>query len=224
MIVNENNMNEIVKNYIDKGIAFVEKHKEYLMYDDEIADDMISDFDYNTIKNKSLKMEMVQKNSSDELLGILKSTDKIWKPTESKIDDNHITEIENHFNLTFPSSYREYLKYKHFYTIFLNSDIRLFPKPTDNWQNILFDNNEEMKETLLDKGYFAIGWYSDYGVVCFDFRNTEKEAEIVFIDYETSDAELLAENFTNLLKQALELEEPILKELKPWQKKMYGMI
>ncbi|WP_427874562.1 SMI1/KNR4 family protein [Flavobacterium sp. MMS24-S5] len=169
-------MNEIIKNYVDRGVAFVKKHQEYLMYENDVAEDMIYDFDYNIIKNKSVKMEMVQKNSSEELLEILKSTDKIWKPIDSTVTENQITEIEKHFNIIFPNSYREYLKYKHFYTIFLHSDLRLFPKPSDKWQNILVENNEEMKEVLLEKGYFAIGNYSDYGEVCFDFRNSKRSS------------------------------------------------
>ncbi|WP_264530655.1 SMI1/KNR4 family protein [Flavobacterium sp. N502540] len=216
-------MNEVIKDYIDKGIAFVEKHKEYLMYGDDIAKDMIYEFDYSSTKNKSSKMELEQENASGELLELLKSTDKVWKATNSSVTDSQIIEIEEYFNLTFPNSYKEYLKYKHFYTIFLNSDIRLFSKPTDKWKEILVEANEEMREVLLDKGYFAIGYYSDYGAVCFDFRNNKEEASIVFITYEDLQIELLSENFTHLLEQALELKEPTLKELKPWKKKMYGI-
>lgn len=217
-------MNEIIKDYVDKGIAFVEKHKEYLMYGDDIARDMIYEFDYSSTKSKSSKMTMSQENATGELVELLKPTDKIWKATDGTITDSQIIEIENQFDIRFPNSYKEYLKYKHFYAIFLNSDIRLYPKPSSNWQNILVENNEEMKEYLLDIGFFAIGDYIDYGIVCFDFRNGREEAKVVFVDCGNMEIEVLAENFISLLQNGLKLKEPVLSELKLWQKKMYGMI
>lgn len=109
--------------------------------------------------------------------------------------------------------------YKHFYTIFLNADIRLYAKPIDEWQNILSDNNNEMKEIILDNGYFAIGRFSDYAEICFNLNEKKSEPSIVMLDYETAEPEHLSDNFIELLKSTLEISEPIIKELKPWQKK-----
>ena len=216
-------MNEIIKNYIDRGIDFVNKHKVYLMYEQNVHPEMVLDFDYNEAKGMSAKVELAQQDASGQLLDILKPTDKIWKPVESRIKPEEIEHIEQVFNISLPNSYKEYLMYKHFYTIFLNADLRLYAKPIDEWQNILSDHNNEMKEIILDNGYFAIGRFSDYAEICFDFNEVKDEPSIVMIDYETAEPEHLSDNFIELLKSTLERSEPIIKELKPWQKKMYKM-
>ena len=214
-------MNEIIKNYVDKAIDFVSKHKQYLMYEQTVHPEMTLDFDYNELKEMSTKVELEQQDVTGELLNIIKPTDKIWKPVESKIKPELIEQIEQTFNISLPNSYKEYLMYKHFYTIFLNADIRLYPKPIDEWYSILIDNNNEMKEIVLDNGYFAIGRFSDYAEICFDLNEMKDEPRIVKLDYETAEAEHLSDNFEDLLKATLEISEPIIKELKPWQKKMY---
>ena len=65
-------MNEITKNYIDKGIDFVSKHKEYLMYEQNVHPEMILDFDYNEVKEMSTKVELEQQDATGELLEIIK--------------------------------------------------------------------------------------------------------------------------------------------------------
>ena len=216
-------MNEIIKNYIDQGIDFVSKHKVYLMYEQNVHPEMILDFDYDEVKGMSAKVELAQQDVTRELLNILKPTDKIWKPVESRIKPEAIEQIEQTLNISLPNSYKEYLMYKHFYTLFLNANIRLYAKPVDEWQNILLDNNTQMKEIILDNGYFAIGRFSDYAEICFDFNEMKDEPSIVMIDYETAEAEHLSDSFIQLLKSTLEISEPIIKELKPWKKKMYKM-
>ena len=78
-------------------------------------------------------------------------------------------------------------------------------------------------QVLLDNGYFAIGRFSDYGEICFDLNEETNEPRIVMLDYETAGLEYLSDSFVDLLKATLEISEPIIKELKPWQKKMYKM-
>jgi hypothetical protein len=216
-------MNEIIKDYIDKGIDFVSKHKEYLMYEQNVHPEMTLDFDYSEIKEMSTKVQLEQQDATAELLDIIKPTDKIWKPVEGKIKSEQIEQIEQTFNISLPNSYKEYLMYKHFYTIFLNADIRLYPKPVEEWYDILIDNNNKIKEIVLDNKYFAIGQFSDYGEICFDLNEKTNEPKIVMLNYETAEPEHLCDSFVNLLKAALEISEPIIKELKPWQIKMYKM-
>jgi hypothetical protein len=216
-------MNEVIKNYIDKGIDFVYRHKEYLMYQQEVQPEMILDFDYNLVKEMSVKVELEQDGATGELLEIMKPTDKVWKPVDCTMTPNQIEKIEQTFNISLPSSYKEYLFYKHFYKIFLNADIRLYPKPITEWLNVLIDNNTEMKKFVLDNGYFAIGEYSDYGIICFNLNENKEDPSIVMLDQETAEPEHLSDNFIELLKSALDISEPIIKELKPWQKRLYKM-
>ena len=88
----------------------------------------------------------------------------------------------------------------------------------------LIENNEELQEEILNKGYFAIGRYSDYGVIALKLTDDEnKEGEILLFDYETPETEVLAPNFIEFLNQILQNPKPVLQELKGWEKKMYKM-
>ena len=80
-----------------------------------------------------------------------------------------------------------------------------------------------MREVLLDQGYLGIGNFSDYGEVCFDFNESMGNPPIVMIDYETGEAERLANNFITLLEKIMTKPEPMVTELKAWEKKMYGV-
>ena len=81
-------------------------------------------------------------------------------------------------------------------------------------------NNKELQEEILDKGYFAIGRYSDYGVIALKLTDNEnKEGEVVLFDYETPEKEVLAPNFVEFLNQILQNPKPVLQELKGWEKK-----
>lgn len=216
-------MNPIIKNYIDKGIEFISRHKEYLMYETDVRPEMTADFDFDLLAGRPIKVELEQQDATGELLDIIKPSSKIWKPIDGTVTTAEIANIEKVFDIVLPDSYKEYLSYKHFYTIFLNADMRLYPKPIGEWSDIIIENNEEMKEFLLDNGYFAIGDFSDYGTVCFDLNDDAEEPRIVMVDHETKEAEYLSNNFIDLLKSALDMPEPVIKELKPWQKKMYKM-
>ncbi|AZA76235.1 SMI1/KNR4 family protein [Chryseobacterium sp. G0186] len=213
----------ITKTYIDKALALVERNKEYLMYEQEVHPEMRTDADWSAIKEKSSKMNLEQDGATTELLNLISANDSFWKAIENTITDHDIEKLEAHLEITFPESYKEYLRYKHFYTIFLDNDIRFYPKPIGSWEQILKDNNEEMREILLDRGYLGIGNYSDYGEVCFDFNDSADHPAIVMIDYESGEPEMLAENFTALLEMIIAKPEPVVTELKAWEKKMYGV-
>ena len=213
----------IIKTYIDKAIELVERNKEYLMYEKEVHPEMESEMDRDIFKHKPAKVNLEQKGTTTELLNLISEQDKIWKAIDATISENDIKKLESDLEITFPDSYKEYLRYKHFYTIFLDNDIRLYPKPIGSWNQILKENNENMKEVLLDQGYLGIGNFSDYGEVCFDFNESIGNPPIVMIDYETGEAERLASNFTTLLEKIMTKPEPMVTELKAWEKKMYGV-
>ena len=103
---------------------------------------------------------------------------------------------------------------------FWDLDVCLYPKPIYSWNKILIENNKELQEEILDKGYFAIGRYSDYGVIALKLTDNEnKEGEVVLFDYETPEKEVLAPNFVEFLNQILQNPKPVLQELKGWEKK-----
>lgn len=89
-------MNEIIKNYIDKGIDFVSKHKEYLMYEQNVHPEMILDFDYNEIKEMSTKVELEQQNATGELLDIINQQIKFGNLLKAKLNLNKSNKSNRH--------------------------------------------------------------------------------------------------------------------------------
>ena len=116
------------------------------------------------------------------------------------------------------------MKYKHFYEIFWDIDVFLYPKPIHSWDKILIEENQEMQEEILDEGYFAIGRYSDHGVIVLKLTDNEnKEGGVFLFDCETQEVKVLEPTFTEFLNQILHNPKPVLQELKSWEKKMYKM-
>ena len=221
-------MEEIIKKYVDECLGFVQEHREYLMYvpsyEEPIEPEMQDSIDNATLQGKSVKIYVTQPEHTDYMVDIICENDSVWKAIDNRISDEDIADFEGKLNIVLPLSYKTYLKYKHFYEMFWDLDVFLYPKPVHSWSKILIDNNEEMQEEILDNGYFAIGRYSDYGVIALKLTDNEnKEGEVVLFDYETPEKEVLAPNFVEFLNQILQNPKPVLQELKGWEKKMYKM-
>lgn len=221
-------MEEIIKKYVDECLGFVQEHREYLMYvpsyEEPIEPEMQDSIDNATLQGKSVKIYVTQPEHTDYMVDIICENDSVWKAIDNRISDEDIADFEGKLNIVLPLSYKTYLKYKHFYEMFWDLDVFLYPKPVHSWSKILIDNNEGMQEEILGKGYFAIGRYSDYGVIALKLTDNEnKEGEIVLFDYETSETEVLAHDFIEFLNQILQNPKPVLRELKGWEKKMYKM-
>src|SRR5687768_13133137 len=55
-----------------------------------------------------------------------------WRPIDSIVTDTDIEKFEKQIGITLPTSYREYLKYKHFYNLRLpDIAVNLFSHPPD---------------------------------------------------------------------------------------------
>lgn len=221
-------MEDVIKKYVDECLGFMQEHREYLMYvpfyEEPIEPEMQDTLDNAILQGKSVKMYVTQPEHTDYMVNIITEKDCVWKAIDNQISDDDIAEFESELNIVLPLSYKTYLKYKHFYEMFWDLDVFLYPKPLHSWSNILIKNNEKMQEEILDKGYFAIGRYSDYGVIALKLTDDEnKEGEIFLFDYETPETEVLAPNFIEFLNQILQNPKPILQELKSWEKKMYKM-
>ncbi|MDR2221442.1 MAG: SMI1/KNR4 family protein [Flavobacteriaceae bacterium] len=220
-------MENVIKNYVDKCLEFVQEYREYLMYvpfyEVAVLSEMQEIIDSEILCGKSTKVYVSQVDCTDYMVDIVSDRDTIWKAIDCVITDDDIIELEKELNITLPVSYKCYLKYKFFYEIFWDLNVFLYPKPIGIWDRILIENNEEMKSEILDRGYFAIGRYSDYGIVALKLKENNEEGEVVLFDHETSEIEILAPNFVEFLHQRLQKAKPVIKELKDWEKKMYKM-
>jgi hypothetical protein len=131
---------------------------------------------------------------------------KGWRPIDSIIDDSDIIKLEKKIGITLPTSYREYLKYKHFYRLRLpDIAVNLFPHPPDKnlttLQTHIFEYHEP--ELVIGRKYIYIADFHDYGLLCFDAnaKATDTEFKVVYIDHENlGDIHIYADNFQDLLQ------------------------
>lgn len=126
-----------------------------------------------------------------------------WYPIDSTITDTEIEELETQLNFQLPSSYKTYLKYKHFYELYI-SEARFSGQEIKGWRRYLVDMAFDgyPRELLIDKGYIPFADWSDWGVLCFDTNqpNSDFEYPVVLWDHERCDTfESYSENFTKLL-------------------------
>lgn len=221
-------MQQTITEYINKSLDFIARHKAYLMYEEEpVPATMAVPFDAGLLAGKSQKLIIDHTEADGVLIELMNSKGYLWQAVESTVTDADIEAIEQRYGIQLPGSYKDYLKYKHFYTIFINPDIKLYPKPIGQWLDILFENNDQMREELLDQGYFAIGEYSDQGAICFDLNGEDKDYPVVMIDYsygapdKDEEADELGENFIDFLYNTLKQGEGTVRELKDWEKRVH---
>ena len=193
-------------------------------YEPTIEPEMQDFLDNNLLEGKSPKIYVTQPGRTNYMVDIITEKDHIWKAIDSQISDEDIDKLEGELNVILPLSYKSYLKYKHFYEIFWDIDVFLNPKPKHSWDKILIEENQEMQEEILDEGYFAIGRYSDHGVIVLKLTDDEnKEGGVFLFDCETQEVKVLEPTFTEFLNQILHNPKPVLQEIKNWEKKMYKM-
>lgn len=217
----------IIATYVDQALAFTARYHAYLMYENEpVPASMAAAPPMLDALPRHMMMEHPE---SDGLLLEKASGDNhFWTPVASEVSESDIREIEQLYAIRLPDSYKAYLQYKHFYTIFIQPAIKLYPKPVEGWKAILCDHNDEMREDLLDQGYFAIGEYNDYGAICFDLKHTPGDCRVVMIDYacgvpETEeDIEILGSNFVAFLETIVEQGEATVRDLKGWEQRIYN--
>ena len=113
-----------------------------------------------------------------------------WKPIQSTVTDQEITQLEVLANCEFPLSFVAFLKYKHFYDLDLpNGELVTFYKhPIDKWidEFIQMCSYDWVQQDLIKHKFIPFANHFDYGFLCFDARNACKDNEypILMIDHE----------------------------------------
>lgn len=113
-----------------------------------------------------------------------------WKPIESTVTDAELVEIEKLTGKKFPESYKEFLKYKHFYELStpVPMDVVFFRHPIRNWKDEFYKyySYDWVKERLIDNGYIPFAEHQGWGIVCFDTKRNIDTGEypIIMIDHE----------------------------------------
>lgn len=128
---------------------------------------------------------------------------KKWFPINSTVTDAELEDLEIQLNFHLPKSYKTFLKYKHFYELYL-SVARFSGHEIRHWRPHLLDMffSTYPKKNLIDKGYIPFANWSDWGVLCFDTNKSieENEYPIILWDHEYGDKyEPFSKNFLSLL-------------------------
>ncbi len=171
-----------IKRTVDNALKEMSKEKILMMLPGDINQEMLDD----TIP------------PSDDWKG--------WRPIDSIITDSDITKFEQKLRLTLPTSYKEYLKYKHFYGLRLpDIAVNLFPHPPDKTLAVLHTHifKYHEPEQIIGRNYVYIADFHDYGLLCFDanVKTTDNEFNVVYIDHEyLDDIQIYADNFRDLLE------------------------
>ncbi|MDN5201972.1 SMI1/KNR4 family protein [Fulvivirgaceae bacterium BMA10] len=170
------------KSIVDRCLEDMAKNKILMMIPGDIATEMID----NSIE------------PMDDWKG--------WKPIDSIIDDSDLDSLEEKIGYKLPPSYREFLKYKHFYNLRIPDRAVNFPnhKPDRRigfLRELVFERMDP--ELIIGKGYIYFADFEDYGLLCFDtiHKNENNEYRIVYMDHEDlDDIHVYANSFIELLE------------------------
>jgi hypothetical protein len=135
-----------------------------------------------------------------------------WYPISSTVKDSELAEFEKEIGYKLPDSYKQFLKTKHFYELYL-SECSFCSHPINIWRSKLMKMIFEgyPSEDLIETGRIPFASWSDWGLLCFD-TTTECQNNnypIVLWDHEIFDQfELKHSDFDRMLTElALEHEK-----------------
>ena len=129
-----------------------------------------------------------------------------WKPIDSIITDDDLDRVETKIGYPLPQSYREFLKYKHFYELDTTDSAVNFPQhlPDKDLKFLIsFAFDYMIPELIIHKGYIYFADFEDYGLLCFNTNEQRENNEypIVYIDHDDlKEVHLYANNFMDLLE------------------------
>ncbi len=113
-----------------------------------------------------------------------------WFPIKSTVTDLELEELEKEIGHKLPLSYKNFLKYKHFYELYI-SECSFCAHPIKTWRakimEMIFDGYPS--EDLIETGRIPFANWSDWGLLCFDTttKSENNNYPIVLWDHETYD-------------------------------------
>ncbi|MBK9452941.1 MAG: SMI1/KNR4 family protein [Bacteroidetes bacterium] len=128
-----------------------------------------------------------------------------WNPIPSIVTDEDLDRLEGKIGLKLPPSFRTFLQYKHFDTLYLRDHTIWLPPhyPDHDLQQFQDRMVHGWDESILAGGYISFADFVDSGFLCFDtnFPQEYNEWKVVYIDHENLEvAHDYAENFLALLE------------------------
>ena len=93
-----------------------------------------------------------------------------WKPIKSTVTNTEIEDLEKKIGFEYPTSYVDFLKYKHFYTLRFYG-CEFIPHPINSWKkNIDFWNNTRPRNIYRQR-FIVFAYHLLEGAYCFDANN-----------------------------------------------------
>ncbi len=111
-----------------------------------------------------------------------------WKAIPGTITDLELETIEKRIKCHLPSSYKFFLRERHFIELELGKEsIRFFKSLTGHFVTDFISKMNHQYEELISKKYIPIAEVGDYGILCFHANKEyyENEFPLIIIDYET---------------------------------------
>ncbi|WP_282031856.1 SMI1/KNR4 family protein [Winogradskyella eximia] len=134
-----------------------------------------------------------------------------WLPIKSTVTDLELNELEQEIGHGLPLSYRAFLKYKHFYELYI-SECSFCSNPIKTWRaeimKMIF--NGYPSEDLIEKGRIPFANWSDWGLLCFDTTADCKNNNypIVLWDHEVYDEfQIQYSDFENMITKLAQEHE-----------------
>lgn len=113
-----------------------------------------------------------------------------WKPIKSTVTDQEITQLEVVTACKFPNSFIAFLKYKHFFDLFLPDQelVNFYRHPQKSWikEYLQMYSYDWVQEDLIANKIIPFANHYDYGFLCFDARAQypKQEYPILMVDHE----------------------------------------
>ena len=125
-----------------------------------------------------------------------------WKAIDSVINKSELEELEAMIGYKYPTLYKEFLQYKHFYRLEKIQGIEFFTHTSDSWRSDIINQYKiHEPEVIIKKGFIPFGFYEGGKMACFDTNNNFKVVSIFYDPHLNMEPEieLLFENFDTLI-------------------------
>lgn len=133
---------------------------------------------------------------------------RVWLPIDSKVTNNEIKEIEDRIEHKFPDDYKTFLKYKHFYRLYI-SEVEFSPHPVNIWRKelteLIFDGYPT--EYLIEKGYVPFANWSDWGLLCFDTNRNQGNNNYPIVLWDHEIANEVQDEYKDFYNLIIQLDE-----------------
>jgi hypothetical protein len=132
---------------------------------------------------------------------------KSWLAIPSKVTDEEIANLETKLSNPLPGDYKTFLKYKHFYELYI-FEAQFCKHPIHTWweelEDMVFDGYP--REDLYDKGYIPFATWSDWGMLCFDVNRNDGSNNYPIVLWDHEEPDEVSDRYDNFYDMMVKLD------------------